>query len=74
MRKSKDIDKSIHVGCFWLVVMIAIAMGLILCAQLDGGMRKHKDLERIEHVEGPEKTCKHCGERIWGDGECGESI
>ena len=74
MKKAKDVDKSMQVGCFWLFVMLAIVVGFILCAKMDEALKEDRELERIEHVEERERTCKCLVEGESRDRECGELI
>lgn len=74
MKKAKDADKSMQVGCFWLFVMLAIVAGFILCAKMDEALKEDREPKRIEHVEGAERICGCSGVRESRIGECGEPI
>lgn len=74
MKKAKDVDNSMQTGCFWLFVVLAMIAAFVAAAKMDEAMQEDRELERIEHVEGPERICGCWGERISRDGECGEPI
>ena len=67
-------DKSAQVGCFWMFVVLAMIVGFILCARMDEALKEDRELERIEHVEERERTCKCLVEGESRDRECGEPI
>lgn len=50
--------KAMAVAVGLTIVVVLACLGMSALSE-----RKHKELERIEHVEGPEKTCMQWGER-----------
>ena len=49
MEKSNYKDKSLQVGCLWLIVMWGILIGFVLCAEI-GKEKKEQRIERVDRV------------------------